>query len=280
MPFVRLLSTALLLALLLAALAAGRAEAGATLEARYAVTFSGVTIGQGALVAEVNEEGYSAAGSAAVAGLLKMITGGKGTAAARGQFVDGRVVPISYSGNSESKSRSQEVRLSGAAGAIEEVHVEPKRPPRGDEVPLKEEHRKNVLDPMSALLMPVAGDGNPTGPEACNRTLPIFDGEYRYDLVFSFERIDMARDAKGYAGPLAVCRVAYRPIAGHRVNRRQVKELEANRNIFVWLAPIADTRVITPFRVSFESKIGTFVLHATHFSSQPKPRAAANPLAR
>jgi hypothetical protein len=103
-------------ALVLSAAASGPAAAGAALEARYTVTFTGITLGQGVMVVEVSDEGYSAAGSAMVAGLLQIVTGGKGSAAARGQFVDGRVLPVSYSGNSESKERSQEVRLSGAAG--------------------------------------------------------------------------------------------------------------------------------------------------------------------
>jgi hypothetical protein len=259
-----------------ALMAATPAEAASTLEARYTVTFTGVTLGQGSLVVEVNEDGYSAAGSAMVAGLLQMITGGKGTAAARGQIVNGRILPISYSGNSESNERSQEVRLSGAAGTIKDVHVEPKRPPTSDRVPLKDEHRRDVVDPMSASIMPVPGDGPVTGPDACKRTLPIFDGEYRYDLVFSFERTDSAREIKemrGYSGPLAVCRVEYRPIAGHR-QRRQVQELSENKDIFVWLAPIEGTRIVMPARVSFGSKLGAFVVQATHFMSEVKPRAA------
>lgn len=261
---------------LLAALAAAPAEGASTLEARYVVTFTGVTIGQGALVVEVNEEGYSAAGSAMVAGLLQMVTGGKGTAAARGQIVNGRILPISYAGNSESNERSQEVRLAGAAGTIKDVFVEPRRPRTSDRVPLRDEHRKDVVDPMSAAIMPVAGDGDLTGPEACNRTLPIFDGEYRYDLVFSFERNDSARTIKemrGYSGPLAVCRVEYRPIAGHR-QRRQVQELSENKDIYVWLAPIEGTRIVMPARVSFGSKIGAFIVQATHFKGEVKPHAA------
>jgi len=260
----------------LALVAAAPAEAASTLEARYTVTFTGVTLGQGSLVVEVNEEGYSAAGSAMVAGLLQMVTGGKGTAAARGQIVNGRILPISYSGNSESKERSQEIRLSGAAGTIKDVHVEPRRPPASDRVPLKEEHKRDVVDPMSAAIMPVAGTGDVTGPDACKRTLPIFDGEYRYDLVFSFERNDSAREIKemrGYGGPLAVCRVEYRPVAGHR-QRRQVQELSENKDIFVWLAPIEGTRIVMPVRVSFGSKLGVFLVQATHFMSEVKPRAA------
>jgi hypothetical protein len=270
-----------LAALILSALASGPAGAGAALEARYVVTFTSVTLGQGVLVVEVSEEGYSAAGSAMVAGLLQMVTGGKGSAAARGQFVGGRVLPISYSGSSENKERSQEVRLSGAAGTIKDVLVSPKRDRTdSDRVPLTEEHRKNVVDPMSAAIMPVTGEGEVTGPDACNRTLPIFDGEYRYDLVFSFERNDKAKDVKGYNGPLAVCRVEYRPVAGHRANRKQVKDLSENRDIFVWLAPIADTRVVMPLRVSFGTKVGTFVVQATHFMSEPKANAAAKSLTR
>jgi hypothetical protein len=269
-----------LAALVLTAVTPRPAIAGGAVEARYAVTFTGVAIGTGALVVEVNDEGYSAAGSAMVAGLLQMVTGGKGTAAARGQFIDGRVVPISYSGNSESHERSQEVRLSGAAGTIREVVILPKRPERPDRVPVTEEHRKDVVDPMSAAIMPVAGDGDVTGPDACKRTLPIFDGEYRYDLVFSFERNDRAKDVKGYSGPLAVCRVEYRPVAGHRAGRKQVKELSENRNIFVWLAPIAGTRIVMPLRVSFASKVGTFIVQATHFMSEAKPGPAAKPLTR
>lgn len=267
-------------AILFAAAIAGDAHAGATVEARYNLTYTGLIIGQGAMVVEVNEEGYSASGSAMVAGLLQMMTAGKGTAAARGQFVNGRVLPVSYNGNSESTERSQEVRLSGTAGTIKDVFVMPKRPVRGDEVPLTEEHRKDVVDPMSASIMPVSGSGDVTGPEACNRTLPIFDGEYRYDLAFTFERNDRAKDVRGYSGPLAVCRVNYIPVAGHRANRRQVKELSENRNIFVWLAPIADTRVVMPFRVSFESKIGLFIIQATHFRSETKPDAAVKAPAR
>ena len=253
--------------------AAAPAGADVTLEARYTVSFTGITLGQGALVAELNEEGYSAAGSAMVAGILQAVTGGKGTAAARGQFAEGRVLPLSYSGHSESNERSQEVRLAGAGGAIDEVFVQPRRPAYGDRVPLRDEHRKDVVDPMSALLMPVSGDGDLTGADACRRTLPIFDGEYRYDLIFTFERSDTAKDVKGYAGPVVVCRVEYRPIAGHRANRRQVRELRENRKIFVWLAPIAGTRVVTPVRVSFGSRIGEFIMQATHFAARPSAHA-------
>jgi hypothetical protein len=264
-----------LLALLGCVTVSAPALAGGSLEARYTVSFTGVPIGQGAFVVEVNEDGYSASGSAMVAGLLQMVHPAKGSAAARGLFVNGKLAPISYSGNSENKERTEEVRLSGAGGTIRDVEISPERPYRHDRIPLRDEHRSGVVDPMSAVIMPVWGNGDLTGPEACNRTLPVFDGTERYDLVFYFERTESAKDVRGYSGPLAVCRVEYRPIAGHRANRRSTKELSENKNIFVWLAPIAGTRILVPQRVSFGSKLGVFLLQATHFRTEVKTAAPA-----
>jgi len=260
--------------------AAGPAAAGGGLEARYMASLTGIPIGQGALVVEVSDDGYSISGSAMIVGLLKMVTPGKGSAAARGQLLNGKILPVSYSGSSETKDRSQEVRLSGAAGTIKEVSITPWRRTTRDRVPITDEHRSGVVDPMSAALMPVAGSGDLSGPEACDRTLPIFDGQERYDLVFSYVRTEAIKDVKGYSGPLAVCRVEYRPIAGHRENRKQVKELSENKEIFAWLAPIVGTRVLVPLRVSFGSPIGTFLVQATHFVGEAKPRTSQAPATR
>lgn len=252
------------------------AAAGGSLEARYEVSYTGVTLGEGVLVVEVTDAGYSAAGSAAVAGLLKVVTPAKGTAAARGQLVDGKVMPVSYSASSESKKKAEEVRLSGAAGVVHDRVVLPGRKQEKDRVPITDEHRVGVVDPMSAALMPVAGDGELSGTDACDRTLPIYDGHYRYDLIMRYERTEPAKQVKGFSGPLAVCRVGYRPVAGHRADRKQVKELSANKEIFAWLAPIADTRVLVPIRVTIGTAIGTFVVQATRFSSAPKAAAASS----
>ena len=43
----------------------------------------------------------------------------------------------------------------------------------------------------------------------------------------------------------------------------------------VWLAPVAGTRVLVPFRVSIPTPIGVGVMQATQFVSVAQPRAAA-----
>jgi hypothetical protein len=42
--------------------------------------------------------------------------------------------------------------------------------------------------------------------EACQHTLPIFDGHQRYDLKLAFKRMDQVTAEKGYSGPVVVCR--------------------------------------------------------------------------
>jgi hypothetical protein len=105
--------------------------------------------------------------------------------------------------------------------------------------------------------------------------IPIYDGRQRYDLLLLYERTEVVKDVKGYNGPTALCRVEYRPVAGHRANRKQVRELSENKEIFVWLAPIAGTRVLAPVKVNFGTKLGVFTVQATHFLTEPRQRAAA-----
>ena len=51
-----------------------------------------------------------------------------------------------------------------------------------------------------------------------------------------------------------------------------VKYLSEGRDMELWLAPIAGTRVLAPFRVSISNMIGNLVLQATTFqTSGPKP---------
>ena len=45
-----------------------------------------------------------------------------------------------------------------------------------------------------------------------------------------------------------------------------------------WLAPVAGTRVLVPFRVSIPTPIGVGVMQATQFVSLPQPRARGGPV--
>jgi len=253
------------------------AVAEGRLEAQYSIALTGIPIGRSALVLELTNDNYSTAGSASVTGLLKLVAPGKGSAASRGSITNGKVSPISYSLTSESGERWEDIRMAIAASVVRDFTIMPPPSHPDDRVPVTDEHRKGVIDPMSAMIMPVPGAGDLLSAEACNRTISIFDGRQRYDLVMNYERSDSAKNIKGYSGPLIVCRIAYRPLAGHRPNRVQVKYMIENKNIFVWLAPVAGTRVLLPARFTIATMLGTLVVQATHFSSEQRAQAAGSP---
>lgn len=256
------------------------AAADARLEGRYSISIAGLTIGTAAIVLDVRPDGYVAAGSAKLTGVMRAIATGQGTAAVRGSIVGGRLVPQSYSMTAESQKKTDEVRMAMANGLVRDFSAVPPLEPEPDRVPLTEAHRKGVLDPLSAALFIVPGTGNVLSPEACSRALPIFDGRYRYEVELTFVRIDKVSGAKGYAGPAVLCTATYRPIAGHRTSRLPTRYALGNDQIRVWLAPIAGTRALLPYRVTFGTVVGNVVLQATAFNTEEKERAAATPAPR
>jgi hypothetical protein len=272
---IRLFSAFLVLASLTApALADGK------LEARYTVTLVGITVGAGTWTLEVGDDSYAGTASGKVAGIVKLITSGEGSASARGQIVGAKVVPISYMLNSTRGSKSDNVRMAMAGNVVREFSALPPPSSGGDRVPLTEEHKKGVVDPGGAAVMPVTGTDDPLQPEACNRTIPVFDGRQRYDLVMNYDRTEVAKHIKGYTGSLIVCRVGYRPIAGHRSGREDLITLADNKTIEVWLGPVAGTHVLVPVRVSLVTTFGTLVVQATEFITAPRPRQASQPVTR
>jgi hypothetical protein len=67
--------------------------------------------------------------------------------------------------------------------------VPPVEPEEG-RIPLLASHRQGVTDPMTGSLLRVSGHGDPLVPSSCQRSVAVFDGRMRYDINFSYKRID------------------------------------------------------------------------------------------
>ena len=70
---------------------------------------------------------------------------------------------------------------------------------------------------------------------------------------------------------MVVCAVYFSPIAGYIPSRAAIKYIAKLRDMEVWLAPIAGTRVLVPFRAQGPTPIGEAVLEATQFVSVADP---------
>jgi hypothetical protein len=251
------------------ALAQGR------LDARYAVSLGGVPVGKGAWVIDIAENQFTAAASGATAGLLRVFASGQGSGASRGFMVGGNPVPASFAASITADKKTEEIRMTLASGDVKEFAITPQVPDDPDRVPVTEAHFHGVSDPMTGSLLRVPGNGNPLGPQACQRTTPIFDGRMRYNLQFAYKRMEQVKSDKGYEGPVVVCAVYFVPIAGYIPHRPTVKYLASQRDMEVWLAPVGSTRVLVPYRISVPTPIGVGVMQATQFVSVALPRAAA-----
>lgn len=249
---------------------AAPAAAQGRLDAKYEASLAGITIGKGGWVVDVTEDQYSAAVSGATTGLMKSIGGGSGTGASQGRIVSGQLVPFNYLSTVNYGKKAEMIRIALTGGSVKESSIEPEPPVTPDRIPVTDAQRRNVLDPMTGSLLRVGGTGDPLGPEACRRTIPVFDGRMRYDLSLDFKRIEMVKAEKGYKGPTVVCAVYFTPIAGYVPDRASIKYVAAQRDMEIWFAPIAGTRVLVPFKIVIPTPIGTGVIEATEFISVQK----------
>jgi hypothetical protein len=252
-----------------AALAPIHAQAQGKLEARYTASLAGIPLGSGTWVIDIAGGQYTAVASGRTTGLVKLISDGSGSGGSRGIVQGASLVPTSYASSTISDKRADEVRMTLRAGAVKDVAVDPPFIPSPDRVPVTDAHRKGITDPMSAAIMPVAGNGEVLTPDACKRKLAIFDGRQRADIDLVYKRMDRVKADKGYQGPVVVCTVLYTPIAGHRPERPAIQYLIKTREMEMWLAPIAGTRMLVPFRFSVPTPFGLGVLQATYFVAQP-----------
>jgi hypothetical protein len=257
---------------------AGRrpAEAQGKLEAAYQVTLGGVPFGKGTWVIDVHENQFSAAVNGATTGILRVFASGQGTSTAHGTVAGGQPVSGTYASSVATDRKYDEVRMVLGAGTVKEYLAEPPSPPNPDRVPIKEAHRRGVMDPMTASLMRVPGNGATFVPQACQRRLAIFDGRMRYDLQLAFKRLDKVKSDKGYQGTVVVCAVQFAPIAGHIPDRPVIKYLVDMQDIELWLAPIAGTRLMVPYRISIPTPLGMGILQATQFVSVPYVSSASS----
>jgi hypothetical protein len=239
---------------------------GATtsLRTEYSLRFKGIPIGSAELDVTFADGRYSIEFDGKVKGLVRLFSDGKASVEAKGAQEGGALRPAEYSQYWADDDDAERIRMAFSGAAVSEVAVEPpvRRPERY--VPVTAEHKAGVLDPASAFVWP-APDG--VAPEICDRTLPLFDGRRRYDLALRYSRTEEFDGRDGsYSGPAIVCAVRYHPIAGHRPNRKNLRELAANDDMEVWMAPAGDMAV--PVRIRVGTKYGRVTLEARELQAE------------
>jgi hypothetical protein len=245
------------------------------LEAHYSATLAGIPIGNGTWTIDITETQYTASASGSTSGLLRAFTGGQGNSTAHGTLNGGRLLSSIYAATITGGKKTDVIRIAINNGSIKDFTIDPPLDDDPERVPLTENLQHNVSDPMTASMVRMPGTGDILSPEACQRTLAIFDGRLRYDMQFAFKRMDKVKADKGYAGPVVVCAAYFSPVAGYIPSRAAIRYLARQRDMEVWLAPIAGTRVLVPYRAQGPTPIGLAMLQAVEFIAVPTPARAS-----
>jgi hypothetical protein len=241
-------------------LAGGPARLGAD----YAATLFGIPVGHISWTIELHDDHFAAAASGETAGLMRVFAGGHGIANSHGIVTERHAAAADFMVSYVSGSSSDVIRIIFKGGKAQEHLAHPPQPnPRL--VPLTEAYRIGVVDPMTALLVEVPGQGETVAPRACVNRIAVFDGRMRYDLHLGFKRMEEVKAESGYRGPAVVCALQFSPLAGYDPGRSGIRYLRAQRNMEVWLAPLAGTRFMVPFRFAVPTPVGLGVLQATRF---------------
>jgi hypothetical protein len=245
------------------------AHAQGKLEAHYRASLAGIPIGKGSWVVDIDDNHYTAAASGATSGLIRLFVGGRGTGATQGTMANGKPAASNYSATLKAGKHTDEVRMTVAAGNIKEFKLDPPQEPDPKRIPVTDAQRHGVMDPMTASLVVMPGAGEMDVPQACERTLSVFDGKMRYDLKLAYKRTEKVKAEKGYSGPAVVCSMKFAPVSGYIPSRAAIKYLAKSDDIEVWLAPVAGTRLMVPYRAQIETPFGLGVVEATRFVAVP-----------
>ena len=248
----------------------------AEMEAVYTISIAGFSVGTADVKSSFNGSAYTIDLQARLTGLAGVLVSGRGAASASGTVSGMQVIPRAFAANSRSSQASRTVRMGLNNGAVAAVEIIPPLQEHDDAVPVQAAHKRGVVDPVSAFLMPATIRGNPSDPRNCERTIPVYDGAARFDIILSYAGTrEFSRP--GFSGEVLVCNARFRAISGHRPSRDAVRFMEENRDMAVWLAPFPANDSLVPMRIEVRTQIGMSVIEAgrVNFSQSPRRAAAA-----
>lgn len=253
------------LSLSLLPLAAAKASAE-PVKATYRVFVGGITALDVEAMLEVTGDRYRIEVSAVTGGAIGRLFSWRTDSLTNGYVRGDDLRPASHRQTSQLRGEPRNVTLTyGPQGDVDASVTPP--PEKDDREPVPPALQRGTLDPLSAVLDLLFAVGASQG---CDRSLPVFDGRRRYDMVFSEvgRRIVDPSRYSVFAGVAQQCRVTYKPVAGYGrsspAGRFWQRSSPADRPpVDLWLAPVAAGYPPLPVRLETDSDFGSVVVHLT-----------------
>jgi Protein of unknown function (DUF3108) len=266
-------SVALLISFAVGLLLADPARA-TTVRAKYTIFYLGLPVGDIETVKTFGVSAYQTSVDARVASVATIVSNFKMNMKSNGIIRKNVVQPNNFAAEETGSGESQTMRMTLVGGSVKSAEIVPPVRDPAQRVPVLDEHKRNIVDPASSLIMTVPSGQDPLGPSACNRTFRVFDGFSRSDIALEFVKTEDV-NTSGYQGKVSVCSVRYLPIAGHKPAATMTKFMQSNTGIEVRLAPIPDTQQLLMVSATIPLQVGTASIQIEELQIEPAVLGAA-----
>jgi hypothetical protein len=239
-----------------------------TVRAKYTISYLGLPVGDMETVKTFGVSTYQTSVTARVAGIATIVSNFKMDMKSNGIIRKNVVQPNNFAAEEIGSGPGQTMRMTLVGGSVKSAEIVPPVRDLDQRVPLLDEHKRDIVDPASTLIMTVPSGQDPLGPSACNHTFRMFDGFSRSDIALEFVKTEDV-NTSGYRGKVSVCSVRYLPIAGHKPAATMTKFMQGNTRMEVRLAPIPDTQQLLMVSATIRLQVGTASLQIEELQIEP-----------
>ena len=225
----------------------------------YSISFAGIPVARSKFTTVIDGNALTVTGTLATSGLAAVFDSTKATSASSGIISKNGVETQSFELNYKSGSRARVTQINFSGGNVIDTVITPTRAPKPDDVPLQPGQLKGVVDPFFASIV-AASNAN----AVCNRTLKVFDGVIRINLVMRPSGSEPYAIGKT-KGDGVRCAVRYEPVAGHRANSGSVRYMAEGERATIVFGQISGTNLYAPVKAAIKTKNGTVTIRATKF---------------
>jgi hypothetical protein len=233
-------------------LAAAPSHAATTADASYVVNLGGNIIANAKFHFVDDGSAYSLSLNANVSGVAQLVASGVAKVDSTGTVTADGLRSNSFDLLTRSGGDEFTVRVQYQKAAVTAFLIDPPITNNIDRIPIERKQLSGVNDFLASFIRKGSLDRS-----LCDYKARIFTGVERFDLDFSYARDDVATSKRtGYQGPVVLCSVKYKPIAGHYTTSEITNSLAQDDRILVWFAPLGDSGYAIPYRVLLTTSMG------------------------
>ena len=226
-------------------------------ETSYTVSYAGLPVARSSFKTNMSGNNYSISGWMKSSGLGAIVSSTTGTATISGSMGSVAAVPSNYQINYEYGKKAKATTIAFSNGTATQTVNNPPPKVRADRVPVTPSHLTNVADPLSLTLIVANSKG-----EVCNRTLRLYDGEVRANLVLSYKST-RPFSTNGFKGDQIICAAKIEPISGYRKGHKSVEYLKQGKPVEIGFAQLEGSNIFAPVTARIKTQIGHVTVRAT-----------------